>query len=160
MPRPESFLTGCLGWLRPKEYDGMQNRIMMLLAASAIASLALSASTMLFGDEDCLNQGCYGALDPTAGATLTGLAPNVVTTASNAFAHAYPFSPGPGDFPGTDQIYVGSVQSASHDGYSISAPRINGPDILDLDYSSLLSGGGSITSFTLGIAADDFQFPV
>jgi hypothetical protein len=138
----------------------MRNRIMMLLVASAIAALPLCASTMLFGNENCLGEGCYGVSDPTAGATLTGLAPNVVTMATDAFGHSYPFTPGPGDFPGTDQIYVGSVQTGSNDGYSSSPQRINGPDVLDLDYSSLLSGGGSITSFTLGIAADDFQFPV
>lgn len=138
----------------------MRTRILILLAASAIATLPMSASTLLFGDEDCLGQGCYGVNDPTAGATLTGLAADVVTLATNAFSHGYPFSPSAGDFPGTDQIYVGSVQTGAHDGYSGAAQRINGPDVFDLDYSSLLSGGGSITSFTLGIAADDFQFPV
>ena len=29
-----------------------------------------------------------------------------------------------------------------------------------LDYSSLVPSGKPITSFTLGIAADDFQYPV
>ncbi len=137
----------------------MRNRILMVFAASAIAAVPLSASTLFFGDEDCLGQGCYGASDPTAGATLTGLAANVVTVATNSFGHGYPFSPGAGDFPGTDQIYVGSLQTGADDGYSGSTQRINGPDVLNLDYSSLVSGGGTITSFTLGIAADDFQFP-
>jgi hypothetical protein len=31
---------------------------------------------------------------------------------------------------------------------------------LTLDYSSLVGAGQSVTSLTLGIAADDFQFPV
>lgn len=74
--------------------------------------------------------------------------------------HSYPFSPGPGDFAGTDQIYVGYVQTASHDGYSVSSQRINGPDVLTLDYSSLVPSGQHLTALTLGIAADDFQFPV
>lgn len=138
----------------------MRNRILILLAASAIAALPMTASTILYGDEDCLGQGCYGATDPTAGATLTGLAANVVTTSTNFYGHAYPFSPDPGDFAGTDQIYVGSVQTAGHDGYSGSVQRINGPDNFSLDYSSLVPGGATITSFTLGIAADDFQFTV
>jgi hypothetical protein len=109
---------------------------------------------------DCLNQGCYGSSDPTAGATLQGLSVNTVTFATNAFGHGYPFSPEAGEFPGTDQIYVGSSQTGSHDGYSTVASRINGPQILTLNYSGLVPGGQTVTSLTLGIAADDFQNPV
>jgi PEP-CTERM motif len=116
------------------------------------------AGVITFGDEDCLGLGCYGASDPTAGATLQGLAPDAVTLASQSFGHGFPFSPS-GDFPGTDQIYVGSVQTGAHDGYSTYAQRINGPQILTLDYSSLIGPGSTLTSLTLGIAADDFQFP-
>jgi hypothetical protein len=116
------------------------------------------AGVITFGDEDCLGIGCYGAVDPTAGATLEGLGASVVTLATNSFAHAYPFSPDPGDFPGTDQIYVGSVQTGAHDGYSISSQRINGPQVLTLDYGSLIGTGQSLATLTLGIAADDFQF--
>lgn len=118
------------------------------------------ADTLTYGDMDCLGQGCYGATNPTTGATLQGLAAGVVTLASNSFGDSYPFAPDVGDFPGTDQIYLGDTQTASHDGYSVSAPRIPGPQTLVLDYSSLLSGGGSLSTLTLGIAADDFQFPV
>jgi hypothetical protein len=118
-----------------------------------------TASTITFGDEDCLNTGCYGASDPTSGATLQGLAPNVITLATNSFGHGFPFSPQAGEFPGTDQIYVGSTQTASHDGYSTSASRINGPQTLTLNYGSLVAPGNVLTSLTLGIAADDFQFP-
>jgi hypothetical protein len=138
----------------------MRIRILILMAASAIATLPLSADTFLmFGDPDCLGQDCYGVDVSFLGATLTGLAPNAVTMATDSFSHGYPFSPSAGDYPGTDQIYVGSVQTGAHDGYSGSTQRINGPDAFDLDYSPLLSGGNTVTGVTLGIAADDFQFP-
>ena len=75
------------------------------------------------------------------------------------FGHSYPFTPGVGDFPGTDTIYVGSTQTGSLDGYSVSAGRVNGPQVFTLDYSSLLSADQSLSTLTLGIAADDFQFP-
>jgi hypothetical protein len=118
-----------------------------------------SASVLFYGDTDCLGFGCYGVNDPTSGATLQGLAAGSVTDSTGTFAHTFPFVPGGGDFPGTDQIYVGSVQTGAHDGYSTSTQRISGPQILVLDYSSLVSAGQVVTSMTLGIAADDFQFP-
>lgn len=127
---------------------------LLLLAGS------LQAGVITFGTEDCLGTGCYGASDPTAGATLIGLAPGAVTDASSTYGHSFPFTPSAGDFPGTDQIYVGSVQTGSDDGYSTSQQRINGPDVMTMDYSSLVGAGQSVTSLTLGIAADDFQFPV
>jgi hypothetical protein len=129
-----------------------------LLGALLIASPS-SAATITFGDKDCLNLGCYGASEPTAGATLEGLAPGVVTMASNAFGHGFPFAPQPGEFAGTDLIFVGSAQTGAHDGYSVAAGRVNGPQVLTLDYSSLLGPGKVLTTLTLGIAADDFQFP-
>ena len=43
---------------------------------------------LTFGTENCLGTGCYGASDPTAGATLAGLAPNVVTDATNSYGIA------------------------------------------------------------------------
>ena len=85
---------------------------------------------------------------------------NVATKASLITPHNYPFSPGPGDFPGTDQIYVGSVQTAFDDGYSHYAGRLHGPDVLTMNYSSLVPAGQTIATLTLGIAADDFQYPV
>jgi hypothetical protein len=130
----------------------------LLLAGGA--SVARASSVEVFGTEDCLTTGCYGASDPTAGATLTGLSAGTVTAASQAYGHSYPFSPTPGDYPGTDQIYVGSTQTADHDGYGGSAQRINGPDVITLDYASLIPTGQSVATLTLGIAADDFQFPV
>ena len=137
----------------------MRFQLSALLLAASLATCSLQATVITFGTEDCLTTGCYGANDPTAGATLQGLAPDTVTLASMSFGHSFPFTPSVGDFPGTDQIYVGSTQTAMHDGYSDTAQRINGPDVLTLDYSSLITAGQTLTSLTLGIAADDFQFP-
>ena len=135
----------------------------MFVRALAFALLLgcnlLHAGTVTYGTVDCLTTGCYGASDPTSGAILQGLAPNTVSSSSNSFGHGYPFTPTVGDFAGTDQIYVGSVQTGAHDGYAIQSQRINGPDVMVLDYSSLVSSGQTVTSLTLGIAADDFQFP-
>src|SRR5271154_3116201 len=117
-----------------------------LLLAASLATVSLQADVITFGTEDCLTTGCYGANDPTAGATLQGLAPDTVTLASQSFGHSFPFTPSAGDFPGTDQIYVGSTQTAMHDGYSDTAQRINGPDVLTLDYGSLITAGQTLTS--------------
>ena len=132
---------------------------LVAISAIIISAAQAKAAVMLYGNENLLGTGTYPS-DPTAGATLQGLSPNAVTIATTAFPHGYPFSPGAGDYPGTDQIYVGSVQTASHDGYSVSPQRINGPQIITLDYSSLVPSGQTISTFTLGIAADDFQQPV
>lgn len=125
---------------------------------ASMLSRPLRADIIEYGDEDLLNTGTYSS-DPKAGATLQGLSAGVVTLATNSFGHVFPFSPAPGDFLGTDQIYVGSVQTGAHDGYSVAASRINGPQVITLDYSSLLGSGQVVETFTLGIAADDFQFP-
>jgi hypothetical protein len=129
----------------------------LFVVALTVGGTLGQAGVITFGTENCLGTGCYGVNDPTAGATLQGLAPNVVTDASGSFPHNYPFSPGVGDFPGTDQIYVGSVQTAFHDGYSVSPQRINGPDVMTMNFSSLIGSGQSLSTLTLGIAADDFQ---
>jgi hypothetical protein len=134
---------------------------MLKLASSlmvvGLTSLGLSAGTLTYGDEDLFGFG-YSS-DPTAGATVQGLAPNSITLATNSFGHSFPFTPDPGDFPGTDQIYVGSTQTGAHDGYSGASQRINGPQVLNLDYSSLIPAGSTLLTLTLGIAGDDFQFP-
>ena len=128
-------------------------------AAAVLLSASIAhASTITFGDMDCLNNPTFCTSDPTTGATLQGLAPGTITTATNAFPHPFPFAPS-GDFPGTDQIYVGSVQSGAHDGYSVAAQRIAGPQVLMLNYGALIGAGQVLTSLTLGIGADDFQFP-
>ena len=136
----------------------MRMPLLAVLTTVVFAAIPVHAGVLTFGDMDCLGQGCYGTLDPTAGATLQGLAPGSVTLASTFFAHDYPFTPDTGDFPGTDTIYVGSVQTGAHDGYSASYGRVNGPQVFTLDYSSLVGSGQSLSTLTLGIAADDFQF--
>lgn len=116
---------------------------------------AVHAATV-YGDADVLGTGTY-ASDPKAGATLQGLAPNVVTLATLITPHGFPFDP-VSDYPGTDQIFVGSSQTANHDGYSSHANRLNGPQVISLDYSAIVPVGHAIDTLTLGIAADDFQF--
>ena len=128
-----------------------------ILILTAIASSGL-AGVLTFGDQDCLGQGCYGVSDPTSGATTQGLATGTITLSSTGFGHTFPFSPS-ADFAGTDQIFVGSTQTGAHDGYSAATERISGPAIFILDYSSLIALGQTVTSITLGVAADDFQFP-
>ena len=135
----------------------------LLLAAVPLIlrpAVAHADGVQTYGTEDALGTGAYGTDDPTAGATKIGLAPNVSSLATKSYAHTFPFTPSPGDFPGTDQIYVGSVQTASDDGYSSSPDRISGPDVITMDYSSLVPADSTIQTVTLGIAADNFEFPV
>jgi hypothetical protein len=130
-----------------------------LLAVVILLTCSLAnAGVMEYGNENVLNTGTYPS-DPKAGATLQGLAPGAVTFGTLITGHVFPFSPSAGDFAGTDQIYVGSVQTGAHDGYSVATNRINGPDVLTMDYSSLVTGGQQVATLTFGIAADDFQFP-
>src|ERR1700722_14336874 len=131
-----------------------------MIGTMLAAGAAHAAGVSFFGNENVLNSGATYPSDPTAGVTLNGLAPGVSTLSTLIFPHSFPFSPSAGDFPGTDQIYVGSVQTAAHDGYSNTAQRINGPDVLTMNYGSLVPTGHTITTLTLGIATDDFQFPV
>lgn len=137
----------------------MRTHQIALAAALMAGACTARADIVMYGTPDCLTTGCYGVSDPTSGATLQGLAPGVITLASSAYGHSYPFTPTVGDFPGTDQIYVGSVQTGTHDGYSGAAERINGPSVFTLDYSSVVGSGQTVGTLTLGIAADDFQFP-
>jgi len=133
----------------------------VLVSVTMLTCLVTSGSSAMitYGDMDALGTGAYGSNDPIAGATLQGLAAGTVTFASLVTGHSYPFSPGVGDFSGTDQIYVGATQTAFHDGYSTAGSRVNGPQIFTLDYSSLIPPGSHVGTLTLGIAADDFQFP-
>jgi hypothetical protein len=134
------------------------NWIWILAFSIAFPATRAHADVQLYGDQDVLGTGTYPS-DPTAGATEEGLAPGAVTYATLIQPHGFPFTPSPGDYPGTDQIYVGQTQTGAHDGYSTSAGRINGPQVVTLDYSALIPGGNQVDTLTLGIAADDFQFP-
>jgi hypothetical protein len=118
---------------------------------------SVTAGTLLYGDKDVLGTGTY-SMEPTTGATLEGLAADAVTYSSLITPHGFPFTPEADDFAGTDQIYVGSVQTGYHDGYS-SSSRLHGPQEFELDYSSLIPAGQQVATLTLGIAADDFQYP-
>ena len=98
---------------------------------------------------------------PYAGATPIGLLPGQ-TSAAGSFTHGWPFAPETGagaDFAGTDRIFTAPGQTAFNDGYSAYAGRVQGANAMTLDYASLLVPGRTITTFTLGIAADDFQRP-
>jgi len=133
----------------------MRAFVLVGVALSLAESSYGTTSVAQFGDADVLGTGIYPG-DPTAGATLSGLAPGAVTFGAPALGHSFPFDPS-GDYPGTDQIYVGAAQSASHDGYSSYAGRILGPQVIVIDYDALAPAGESITTFSLGIAFDDFQ---
>lgn len=123
----------------------------MLLASQGYATV------LQYGDKDVLGTTTYSS-EPTTGATLEGLTTNQVTTASLITGHGFPFDPS-GDYAGTDQIYVGSTQTIAHDGYGGYAGRLNGPQVISMDYSSAIPAGHIVTTLTLGIAADDFQKP-
>lgn len=125
------------------------------LAMPALLATPALAAVLTYGDKDVLNYDGYPA-DPVLGATLEGLAPGAVTIGQPALPHDWGFSPEVDDFPGTDRIYVGSVQTGFHDGYSSEDTRLNGPQVIVMDYSSL-AAQGPLTSLTLGIGADDFQ---
>ena len=129
-----------------------------LAVVGTVASLSGSAfgGVLQYGDQDVLGTGSYGA-DPTAGATLEGLAPGAITFGGPEVNHGFPFSPEGDDFPGTDQIYVGSAQSGFQDGYSQFAGRLAGPQVIVMDYGSLVPAGETVVDLTLGIAFDDFQ---
>ncbi len=134
------------------------------VATAGAVFIALGAVTptnavvLTFGDKDLLGTGTY-ASEPTAGATLEGLSPDTITPATSSFGHSYPFSPNSTDFIGTEQIFIGSTQTASLDGYSEVSSRLDGPQNLLLNYNSLVPVGQQIGTLTLGIAADDFHQP-
>lgn len=130
----------------------------VLLLDLAAVDAQIFSNFLEYGDEDLCNTGTYSS-DPKAGTTLIGLSPNVVTLATHSFSHGFPFAPISTDYPGTDQIYVGQVQTANRDGYSNYGGRLHGPQIITLDYSSLVPAGQNIITLTLGIGADDFQYP-
>lgn len=111
----------------------------------------------LFGDADLVGFGFPAGVTPTDGAATVGLVAGQVSFATGIYGHGFPFSPGVGEFPGTDQIYVGSTQTGFHDGYSSVDGRMAGPQVLTLDLTGLVPAGEAVETLTLGIAADDFQ---
>lgn len=139
----------------------MKRQLQLVILCLAVAAWANDsrraiAAVLTYGDLDVLGTGIYPG-DPTAGATLEGLAPDAGTFGAPELNHGFPFAPS-GDYPGTDEIFVGSVQTGFHDGYSGASPTA-GPQVISLDYSSIVPAGRTVETLTLGIAADDFQFP-
>ncbi len=126
--------------------------VALCLAASA------QAEVKVFGDKDLLGFGQYSSDPPEWGARTEGLKPGEVKTGIFKTFHNFPFTPTPEDFPGTDQVYVGSNQSASLDEYANYGGRQKGPQTFKLDIGDLLSGGKPQT-LTLGIMFDDLQQP-
>ena len=131
--------------------------VLSIMTALCLMTAPTWAAWMQYGDADVLGTGTYGS-DPMAGATLEGLTAGSYSYASLIKPHGFPFSPSAGDYAGTDQIYVGSVQTAYHDGYSGYSGRKNGPQVITMDYSSLVPTGDVVDTLTLGIGADDFQY--
>lgn len=130
------------------------------------APTSISGQVATYGDRDLLGFGYPPGVNPTAGARLIGLAPGVASLAAQGYGHGWPLTPetndpeGSQDYPNTDQIFVGSHQSGQHDGYAGFDARKQGPALFRLDYRQLVPAGARIRTLTLGIAADDFQFPL
>jgi MYXO-CTERM domain-containing protein len=139
--------------------NGKMSRAIFGVLVSAGAGSAARAGLDQYGDQNLLNTGTYSS-DPTSGTTLLGLTSGQTTVSPNAYGHGFPFSPDAGDYPGTDQIYVGSNQTAFHDGYSQYSGRIAGPQVIPMSYADQVPAGQAVSTLTLGIMTDDFQFPV
>lgn len=113
---------------------------LLLVASLLVWSASAFPAVLTYGDQDVLGTGTYGT-DPLTGATVEGLAADTVTFGAPAVGHGFPFAPSLGEFAGTDQIFVGSVQTGFHDGYSSASQRIAGPQVITLDYSALVPTG-------------------
>src|SRR5262245_28239654 len=110
----------------------MRSRLSFLLVVAFLTVHQQSRGDLIqYGAADVLNGSGVCPIDPPTGATLEGLAPNVVTCGAPELDHGFPFTPSVGEFPGTDQIFVGSVQTDAHDGYSVNSP-LNGPQVFVL----------------------------
>ena len=135
-----------------------QSNLCLALLLLLVLSISARASAITVGDMDCEGFGfatCY-ATDPTTGATLSGLSANTVSLGTLSNGHAWPFPARDAADTGspTDTIFLASTSSC-HDGYCSTGNPTVGSLVFTYDYSALVSG--PITSFTLGIAADDFQ---
>ncbi len=157
--------------LRPASLTLISGFIVLLFARqSSNAQIQVPPPTSVdgqvatYGDRDLVGFHYPPGAEPTRGARLTGLAPGAITLSAEGFGHGFPFKPGDNqpdgveDYPNTDQIFVGSNQTASHDGYAQFDSRKQGPATFSLDYSKLVPAGARITTLTLGIAIDDVQF--
>jgi hypothetical protein len=122
-------------------YDG--NSATLVDDASGIA---------IYGTENFFGQGYPAKANPYEGATLTGLAANASTVAISKFVAPTTFAPTTSDYPGTNQIYVGSDQTPG-------VNQVAGPQVFSLDYSALTKLSRPIKTFTLGIATDGFENP-
>lgn len=132
----------------------------LVFAGLLVLSVSARAAVVTVGDKDCEGFGfatCY-ATDPTTGATLSGLSANTVSLGMLSNGHGWPFPARDAADTGTptDTIFVGSKANC-HDGYCSTGNPTVGSLVFTYDYSGMVSG--PITSFTLGIAADDFQDP-
>jgi hypothetical protein len=120
---------------------------------SGIATLVNDAAGIaVFGSEGFFGQQYPAKANPYEGTALTGLAPNVSTVAISKFVAPATFAPIATDYPGTDQIYVGSNEIPGAD-------QLVGPQVITLDYSALTKLSHPIKTFTLGIATDGFEDP-
>src|SRR3954451_9211963 len=108
-----------------------KNRTMMVMAILPLLAMDVRAGVMEYGDRDLLGTGTYPT-DPTAGATLQGLAPGAITVASGSFRHVFPFTPSSTYFPGTDRIYANGAATPQHDGYTGTTVTADGPQVLSM----------------------------
>jgi len=117
------------------------------------ATLVNDASGIaVYGSENFFGQGYPAKANPYQGATLTGLSANASTVAISKFVGPATFAPSVTDYPGTDQIYVGSNETPG-------VNQLAGPQVITLDYSALTELSHPIKTFTLGIATDGFENP-
>lgn len=126
--------------------------VLGLIDGYASSLVSDSSNVGVFGTVNLLGLGYPAKANPFAGASLQGLASNVTSTAINKYAGPGDFTPPAGDYPGTDQIYVGSNTIATLD-------QVLGPQVITLNYSALTRLGHPISTFTLGIATDGFENP-
>jgi hypothetical protein len=147
------------GSIRGKELQPSRICLIVFLMLFSLIVKNATAGVIVYGDKDILGTGTY-TVDPTTNAVLSGLLPGVSSLGYygiSGLTHGFPFSPSTSDFPGTDQIFVGSNHTANRDGYASYA--IRGPLIAYLDFSSIVPVGQTVTTLTLGIGFDDFQQP-
>ena len=123
---------------------------------------SISTNVLEYGDEDLCNTGTYSS-NPEgrshACRTGSGRSDLCRQQPGQSFASCFSVRSATNDFPGTDQIFVGSHATASLDGYANYSGKTYGPQIISLNYSSLVAAGQKVATMTLGFEADDFQSP-